>query len=159
MHFRSHNRHLPALPGSGIDVEILERDGQKPGGDLLARCNNGVVFVNGTWFEPMPIFYRRTLLLAQQAPELSEALERARDAGFSHVILDGKLSMRSFVRQDNSKGESWEILVDNVHPLDWNKENNGIDRRIVEQIEQENGPELAIAAPAAPILSCWDEDE
>ena len=30
-------------------------------------------------------------MLAQQAPELSEALERARDAGFSHVILDGKV--------------------------------------------------------------------
>jgi hypothetical protein len=31
-------------------------------------CNNGVVFVNGVWFEPAPVFYRRTLLLAQQAP-------------------------------------------------------------------------------------------
>jgi hypothetical protein len=30
-------------------------------------------------------------VLAQQAPDLSEALGRARDAGFSHVILDGKL--------------------------------------------------------------------
>ena len=31
------------------------------------------------------------LLLAEQAPELSQALERAKDAGFSHVILDGKI--------------------------------------------------------------------
>ena len=30
-------------------------------------------------------------VLAEQAPELAEALERARDAGFSHVILDGKV--------------------------------------------------------------------
>jgi hypothetical protein len=29
------------------------------------------------------------LVLAGQAPELSAALERARDQGFSHVILDG----------------------------------------------------------------------
>jgi hypothetical protein len=32
------------------------------------NCNNGIVYVNGTWFEPAPVFYRRTLLLAQQAP-------------------------------------------------------------------------------------------
>jgi hypothetical protein len=31
-------------------------------------CNNGIVYVNGVWFEPAPVFYRRTLLLAQQAP-------------------------------------------------------------------------------------------
>ena len=31
-------------------------------------CNNGIVYVNGTWFEPVPVFYQRTLLLAQQAP-------------------------------------------------------------------------------------------
>jgi hypothetical protein len=31
------------------------------------------------------------IVLAEQAPELSEALERARDQGFSHVILDGKI--------------------------------------------------------------------
>jgi DDE superfamily endonuclease len=31
------------------------------------------------------------LVLAQQAPSLREALERARDNGFSHVILDGKI--------------------------------------------------------------------
>ena len=30
-------------------------------------------------------------VLAQQAPGLAEALERARDDGFSHVILDGKV--------------------------------------------------------------------
>jgi hypothetical protein len=30
-------------------------------------------------------------VLAQQAPELAEALERAKDEGFSHVILDGKV--------------------------------------------------------------------
>jgi hypothetical protein len=30
-------------------------------------------------------------VLAQQAPELAEALQRARGEGFSHVILDGKI--------------------------------------------------------------------
>jgi hypothetical protein len=30
-------------------------------------------------------------VLAEQAPDLRQALERARDAGFSHVILDGKI--------------------------------------------------------------------
>ena len=30
-------------------------------------------------------------VLAEQAPELAEALERAKNAGFSHVILDGKV--------------------------------------------------------------------
>jgi hypothetical protein len=30
-------------------------------------------------------------VLAEQAPELSAALKRAKDAGFSHVILDGKV--------------------------------------------------------------------
>jgi hypothetical protein len=31
------------------------------------------------------------LVLAGQAPELAEALERAKDQGFPHVILDGKI--------------------------------------------------------------------
>ena len=30
-------------------------------------------------------------VLADEAPELHEALERAKDAGFPHVILDGKI--------------------------------------------------------------------
>jgi len=30
-------------------------------------------------------------VLADEAPELREALERARDAGLAHVILDGKI--------------------------------------------------------------------
>ena len=30
-------------------------------------------------------------MLAAQAPGLADALERARDEGFSHVILDGKI--------------------------------------------------------------------
>ena len=30
-------------------------------------------------------------MLADEAPELREALERARHEGFSHVILDGKV--------------------------------------------------------------------
>ena len=30
-------------------------------------------------------------VLAGQAPELAQALERAKDEGFSHVILDGKI--------------------------------------------------------------------
>ena len=32
-----------------------------------------------------------TEILAEQAPDLRRALERAKDAGFSHVILDGKI--------------------------------------------------------------------
>jgi hypothetical protein len=31
------------------------------------------------------------IVLAQEAPDLREALERARDEGLSHVILDGKI--------------------------------------------------------------------
>jgi hypothetical protein len=31
------------------------------------------------------------IVLAEQAPDLREALERAKDEGFSHVILDGKV--------------------------------------------------------------------
>ena len=31
------------------------------------------------------------IVLAQEAPELREVLERARDEGLSHVILDGKI--------------------------------------------------------------------
>src|SRR3954468_2951053 len=31
-------------------------------------CQNGVVFVNGVWFEPAPVFYRRTLLIADRVP-------------------------------------------------------------------------------------------
>jgi hypothetical protein len=30
-------------------------------------------------------------VLADQAPDLRQALERAKDQGFSHVILDGKI--------------------------------------------------------------------
>jgi hypothetical protein len=30
-------------------------------------------------------------VLADEAPELHQALERAKDAGLSHVILDGKI--------------------------------------------------------------------
>jgi len=32
-----------------------------------------------------------TMMLAEQAPELAEALQRAKDQGLSHVILDGKI--------------------------------------------------------------------
>ncbi len=31
------------------------------------------------------------IVLAEQAPDLRRALERAKDEGFSHVILDGKV--------------------------------------------------------------------
>src|SRR6266550_357679 len=31
------------------------------------------------------------IVLAEQAPDLREALERAKDKGFSHLILDGKI--------------------------------------------------------------------
>ncbi len=35
---------MPALPGARIDIEILQRDGEKAGGDLLAGRDHGVVF-------------------------------------------------------------------------------------------------------------------
>ena len=38
------DRDLPALPGAGVDAHRLQRDRQQPGGDLLARGHDGVVF-------------------------------------------------------------------------------------------------------------------
>ena len=35
-------------------------------------CNNGVVFVNGSWYEPAPVFYQQTLKLIDQAPVITE---------------------------------------------------------------------------------------
>ena len=35
---------LPALPGAGIDAHRLQSDGEKTGGDLFARGDDGVIF-------------------------------------------------------------------------------------------------------------------
>lgn len=32
-------------------------------------CANNVIYVNGVWFAPAPVYYRRVVLLAQSAPE------------------------------------------------------------------------------------------
>ncbi len=32
------------------------------------NCYDGVIYVNGVWFEPAPAYYRRTLLIAQRVP-------------------------------------------------------------------------------------------
>ncbi|MEX0642551.1 MAG: hypothetical protein WD468_07610 [Pirellulales bacterium] len=34
-------------------------------------CYNNVVYVNGRWFEPAPVYYQRTITLAQSAPEIA----------------------------------------------------------------------------------------
>jgi hypothetical protein len=34
-------------------------------------CNDGVVYVNGVWYEPAPVFYQQTLRLVDQAPALA----------------------------------------------------------------------------------------
>ena len=44
VHVRGQDRQLPALPGAGIDVDVLQRDRQQAGGDLLAGGDDGVVF-------------------------------------------------------------------------------------------------------------------
>ena len=38
------DRQLPALPGAGIDPHAFEHDREQPGGDLLARGDDRVVF-------------------------------------------------------------------------------------------------------------------
>ena len=35
------------------------------------NCYNDVIYVNGRWFEPAPLYYRQTVLLAQSAPDLT----------------------------------------------------------------------------------------
>jgi hypothetical protein len=35
------------------------------------NCYNNVVYVNGRWFEPAPVYYQRTVVLAQSAPDLT----------------------------------------------------------------------------------------
>jgi hypothetical protein len=35
------------------------------------NCYNDVIYVNGQWFEPAPLYYDRTLVLAQSAPEIA----------------------------------------------------------------------------------------
>ena len=32
------------------------------------NCYNDVVYVNGQWFEPAPVYYQRTIVLAESAP-------------------------------------------------------------------------------------------
>jgi hypothetical protein len=39
------------------------------------HCYNNVIYVNGEWFEPAPVYYQRSLLLADSAPPI--ALEQA----------------------------------------------------------------------------------
>lgn len=34
-------------------------------------CSNGAVYVNGTWYQPMPIFYENTVQIVERAPEWS----------------------------------------------------------------------------------------
>ena len=34
-------------------------------------CYNDVIYVNGQWFQPAPVFYDQTLVLAQRAPDLT----------------------------------------------------------------------------------------
>jgi hypothetical protein len=38
------DRQLPALPGARADAHLLQRDGEKPGSDLFAGSDHGVVF-------------------------------------------------------------------------------------------------------------------
>ncbi len=52
---RRQDRQLPALPGAGIDIEVLQGDGEKPGGDLLAGGDHGVVFAR---IEDVPLLER-----------------------------------------------------------------------------------------------------
>jgi hypothetical protein len=35
------------------------------------NCYNDVIYVNGQWFEPAPVYYDRTLVLAQSAPDIT----------------------------------------------------------------------------------------
>ena len=35
------------------------------------NCDNGVIYVNGRWFEPAPIFYDQTTHLLDQAPDVT----------------------------------------------------------------------------------------
>ncbi len=46
MHIRRQDRQLPSLPGARIDVEVLQRDGEQSGGDLLAGGDDGVIFAS-----------------------------------------------------------------------------------------------------------------
>jgi hypothetical protein len=36
------------------------------------HCANNVIYVNGNWFAPAPVYYRQTVLLAQSAPVVTE---------------------------------------------------------------------------------------
>ena len=35
------------------------------------HCYNNVIYVNGQWFEPAPVYYERTIVLAESAPEIA----------------------------------------------------------------------------------------
>ncbi len=45
MGIRGHDRDLPALPGAGRKAHLVEGEGEKPRGHLLARGDDGVVFL------------------------------------------------------------------------------------------------------------------
>jgi hypothetical protein len=66
------------------------RTGPTP--DALA-CDHGVSRATAYRYRDEAI-----AVLAEEAPELREALERAKDEGLSHVILDGKI-----IRSDRCK--------------------------------------------------------
>ena len=53
---RSQDRKLPALPGTRIDIEVLEHDGEQTGRHLFARRHHGIVFPR---IENAPLFQRR----------------------------------------------------------------------------------------------------
>ena len=58
-------------------------------------------------------------VLAEQAPDLREALERARDEGFPHVILDGKVIPADRCREKtiSVKGEAIDLWYSGKAPL------------------------------------------
>lgn len=35
-------------------------------------CNDGVVYVNGVWYQPAPVFYQQTVRMVEQAPVLAQ---------------------------------------------------------------------------------------
>jgi hypothetical protein len=56
------------------------------------NCYDGVVYVNGSWYEPAPVFYQQTLKLIDSAPALTEevvAKEEWLPLGVFAVTPDG----------------------------------------------------------------------
>ena len=56
MRVRGQDRQLPALPRARVDIEVLQRDGEQAGGDLLAGGDDGIVFAR---IENAPFLERR----------------------------------------------------------------------------------------------------